>query len=77
MCDMFLAFKTIQLHLMIRKLHNVNVPPLLMHWGQLPQSSPSITNTRAPQSCVLNPFLFALYTNDYTRPSPITTYLKY
>lgn len=40
-------------------------------------SSPSITYTCAPQSCVLSPFLFTLHTDDCTSLSPITTYLKY
>lgn len=38
-------------------------------------SSPSITNTGAPQGCVLSPFPFTLYTEDCTRTSPITNEL--
>lgn len=79
------TFNTTQCHQMIRKLHHLNVPPLLIHWvhsflSDRPQStrvgrtisSPSITDTGSPQGCVLSPFLFILYTNDCTSPSPIT-----
>ena len=88
--DFSSAFNTIQRHQMIRKLHHLNVPPLLIHWvhsflSDRPQtvrvgnvtSSTTITNTGAPQGCVLSPFLFTLYTNDCVSPSPITTYFKY
>lgn len=40
-------------------------------------SDTTITNTGAPQGCVLSPFLYTLYTNDCTSPTPITTYYKY
>ena len=41
-------------------------------------TSPALTsNTGAPQGCVLSPFLFTLYTNDCTSPSPNTIFLKY
>lgn len=40
-------------------------------------SSPTITNTGAPQGCVLSPFLYTLYTNDCTSPLPIAIYYKY
>ncbi|KAK3510338.1 hypothetical protein QTP70_002816 [Hemibagrus guttatus] len=36
-----------------------------------------ITNTGAPQGCVLSPFLYTLYTNDCISLSPFTTYYKY
>lgn len=88
--DFSSAFNTIQRHQMIRKLQHLHVPPLLIHWvhnflSDRPQStrvgsttsSSSITNTGAPQGCVLSPFLFTLYTNDCVSPSPITTYYKY
>ena len=40
--------------------------------------SPALTiNTRAPQGCVLSPFLCTLCTNDCTSPSPTSTYLNY
>lgn len=84
------AFNTIQRHQMMRKLQHLNVPSVLIHWvysflSDRPQTvrvdcetSPTIiTNTGAPQGCVLSPFLFPLYTNECTSPSPVTTYIKY
>ena len=88
--DFSSAFNTIQRHHMIKKLHNLNIPPLLIHWthnflSNRPQtvkvgtsfSSTAITNTGAPQGCVLSPFLYTLYTNDCISPSPNITYFKY
>lgn len=88
--DFSSAFNTIQRHQMIKKLSHLNIPPPLIHWihnflTNRPQAvrigtitSPTIiTNTGAPQGCCLSPFLYTLYTNDCTSPSPITTYFKY
>ncbi len=88
--DFSSAFNTIQRHRMIKKLRHLNIPPPLIHWihnfltdrhqavriGTV-TSSTIITNTGAPQGCVLSPFLYTLYTNDCISPSPITTYFKY
>ena len=76
--DFSSAFNTIQRHHMIKKLHNLNIPPLLIHWthnflSNRPQtvkvgtsfSSTVITNTGAPQGCVLSCFLHTLQTNCY------------
>ena len=75
--DFSSAFNTIQPHLMIQKLEQLNVPPSLQLWifdylTRRPQFvrtqhevSEIITlNTGAPQGCVLSPVLFVLYTND-------------
>ena len=89
--DFSSAFNTIQRHHMIKKLHLLNIPTLLIHWvhnflSNRPQSvkvgssfsSTVITNTGAPQGCVLSPFLYTLYTNDCISPSPTNiTYFKY
>ncbi|KAI2664123.1 RNA-directed DNA polymerase from mobile element jockey [Labeo rohita] len=88
--DFSSAFNTIQRHLLIKKLQHLNVTPLLIHWinnflSSRPQtvkigittSSTIITNTGAPQGCVLSPFLYTLYTNDCQSSLPNTTYYKY
>ena len=88
--DFSSAFNTIQRHQMIKKLCQLNISPLLIRWvhnflSNRPQavrigtvtSSTIITNTGAPQGCVLSPFLYTLYTNDCISPSSITTYFKY
>ena len=82
--------KADQRHQMIRKLHHLSIPPVLIHWvhsflSHRPQmvrvgtssSFTIITNTGPPQGCVLSLFLFTLYTTDCTSPSPVTTYIKY
>ncbi len=87
--DFSSAFNTIQRHQMIKLLHH-KISPLLIRWvhnflTNRPQavrigtvtSSTIITNTGAPQGCVLSPFLYTLYTNDCISPSPVTTYYKY
>ncbi|KAK7880799.1 hypothetical protein WMY93_032562 [Mugilogobius chulae] len=88
--DFSSAINTIQRHHMIEKLHRLNLSPYLIHWiynflsnrplavrvGSV-TSSTMITNTGAPQGCVLSPFLYTLYTNDCISPSSVTTYFKY
>ena len=87
--DLSSAFNTIQRHLMIHKLQQLNISHIihLIHsfLSSRPQavrigtaiSDTLTTNTRAPQGCVLSPFLYTLYTNDCTSPTDITTYYKY
>lgn len=73
--DFSSVFSTIQRHLMIQKLHHLNIPVQLIHLihnflSNRPQAlwvgsttSPTLTtNTGAPQGCVLSPFLYTLYT---------------
>ncbi|XP_028456306.1 uncharacterized protein LOC114570262 [Perca flavescens] len=88
--DFSSAFNTIHHHQLIKKLHHLNISSPLIHWihiflGNRPQtvrigsttSSTIITNTGAPQGCVLSPFLYTLYTNDCNSSSTVTTYYKY
>ena len=71
------AFNTTQRHVMIDKLQKQEVPAALVHWvfnflSNRPQcvrvgdikSPVLISNTGAPQVCVLSPFVYTLYTND-------------
>ena len=75
--DFSSAFNTIQTHLLVQKLLNMKLPSSVISWifdyltsrlqyvrlnGLL--SSAIRTNSGAPQSTVLAPFLFALYTAD-------------
>lgn len=88
--DLCSAFNTIQRHLMIQKLQQLNISSRIIHLihsflSNRPQavrigtaiSDTTITNTGAPQGCVLSPFLYTLYTNDCISPSDITTFYKY
>lgn len=84
------AFNCIQLHIMIQKLHDLDVPAHLLLWildfltsrSQYVCTSHEISshitlNTGAPQGCVLSPILFVLYTNDLTWNSSSVSILKY
>ena len=71
------AFNTIQRHVVIDKLKKLEVPTALGHWvfnflsnrqqcvrvGDI-KSPVLVSNTGAPQDCVLSPFLYTLCTND-------------
>ncbi|KAJ0012409.1 hypothetical protein NQD34_016743 [Periophthalmus magnuspinnatus] len=88
--DFSSAFNTIQRHRLISKLNQLQVPSRLIQiihsfLSNRQQAvrvnnaitAPLTTNTGAPQGCVLSPFLYTLYTNDCTSPSPGTVYIKY
>ena len=76
--DFSSAFNTIQPHLLVKKLLNINVPCVLIRWtpeyltnrsqyvkvGQSSISNVISSSTGAPQGTVLAPFLFMLYTSD-------------
>ncbi len=75
--DLSSAFNTIQLHLLVRKLMDIEVNPRLIVWitdfllNQTQEvsytyvtSSPKSINTGAPHGCVLSTMLYTLYTNE-------------
>ena len=77
--DFSSAFNTMQRHILISKLQDLNVPTLIVEWvldflsdrrqqvkvGET-LSPELISNTGAPQGCVLSPFLYITYTNNCT-----------
>ena len=83
--DLSSAFNTILRHVMIDKLQKLEVPAALVHWvfnflSNHPQcvrvgdikSPVLVSNTGAPQGCVLSSFLYTLYTNDCWSVDPST-----
>lgn len=75
--DFSSAFNTIQPHIMMQKLINMNVNPCIILWINefltnrwqyvrflSTKSDSLVTNTGAPQGCILSPLLFTLYTSD-------------
>lgn len=75
--DFSSAFNTIQTHIILKKLLDMNVTSHLILWiynylSHRPQymtlqgvkSSVIFTNTGAPQGCVLSPLLFTLHTSN-------------
>ena len=88
--DFSSAFNTIQPHVMIRKLLDMNVNGNIIRWiysylTARPQyvklngvmSKCILTNTGAPQGCVLSPLLFTIYTNDCNSKHQNCTVIKY
>jgi len=88
--DFSSAFNTIQPHITMQKLINMNVHPSLILWindflTSRPQyvkyrdikSDTLVTNTGAPQGCVLSPMLFTLYTSDCRSNSTNCQLFKY
>ena len=88
--DFSSAFNTIQPHLLIKKLHNMNVNPQISLWinqfllnrTQRVKLMDSVSDviqisTGAPQGCVLSPVLFSLYTSDYRSNDASCLMIKY
>ena len=88
--DFSSAFNTIQRHVMIDKLQKLEVPAALVHWvfnflSNPPQcvrvgdikSPVLVSNTGAPQGCVLSPFLYTLYTNDCHNVDSSTQFVRF
>jgi hypothetical protein len=88
--DFSSAFNTISPLILARKLSGWNVNPYITLWTisfltnrkqqvryRGVSSSPLITNTGAPQGCVLSPVLFTLYTSECRATVPETRILKY
>ena len=88
--DFSSAFNTIQPSILLEKLIDLDVNSYLSLWinsfltersqyvryGNV-QSNSIITNTGAPQGCVLSPVLFILYTNDCKINDRNTKLLKF
>ena len=75
---------------MIDKLHKLEVPVALVHWvlnfltnrprcvrvGDI-NSPVLVSNTGAPQGCVLSSFVYILYTNDCRSIDPSTMFVTF
>ena len=88
--DFSSTFNTIQPHIMLQKLYKMNVNSSLIKWifsylvrrvqyvkFNGAKSKCVITNTGAPQGCVLSPLLFTLYTDDCRSEYDDCTIIKY
>ncbi len=73
--DFSSAFNTIIRDTLQNKLTQLSVPTLV-RLGKFSSSTRTISNG-APQSCVLSPLLFSLYTNDCTSKDPSVKLLKF
>ena len=88
--DFSSAFNTLQTHILVDKLKQMNVPSSLILWIQdflsnrtqrvkiQNEMSDTITiNTGSPQGCVLSAPLFIIYTNDCSATKDGVTIVKY
>ena len=88
--DFSSAFNTIQTHLLLTKLINMNINSNIILWihsflcDRLQyvkmcdvKSNVIVTNTGAPQGCVLSPILFSIYTADIRSTLPSCKIYKY
>ena len=90
MMDFSSAFNTLQTHILIKRLLDLDVSPGLILWirsflSDRPQrvsvdgilSNEIILNTGVPQGCVLSPVLFSIYTNELMCDNDILTLIKF
>ena len=90
MMDFSSAFNTLQTHILVKRLLDLDVSPGLILWirsflSDRPQrvsiegvlSNEIVLNTGAPQGCVLSPVLFSIYTNDIMCNNEILTLIKF
>ena len=88
--DFFSAFNTIQPHILLKRLLDLNTNTTLILWinaflSDRPQrvsleghlSKELVLNTGAPQGCVLSPVLFSVYTNELMCNNAILTLIKF
>ena len=90
MMDFSSAFNTLQTHILVKRFLDLGVSPGLILWirsflsdrlhrlsidGDL--SNDIVLNTGAPQSCVLSPVLFSIYTNELMCNKDILTLIKF
>ena len=88
--DFSSAFNTIQPHLLIKRLLDLEVNHTIVLWirqflSDRPQrvivnghmSGELTLNTGAPQGCVLSPILFSIYTNDVMLSNDLLTLIKF
>ena len=88
--DFTSAFNTLQPHLLISRLLDLQVSPDIVLWiraflNDRPQrvsvdgclSDELVLNTGAPQGCVLSPVLFSIYTNELSCNSSMLTLVKF
>lgn len=88
--DFSSAFNSLQPHLLLQKMTQMNVNPFIIKWfysfltnrTQNVRINDSVSeskcsSTGAPQGCVSSPVLFTLYTNDCTNSLPGNLFFKF
>ena len=88
--DFSSAFNTLQTHLLLSRLLDLDVSPSIVLWVRAflrdrsqtvcvnsVKSNELISNTGAPQGCVLSPILFYIYTNEIMSNTTTLTLIKF